>query len=143
MSQQPIAIADVVVDWAVYAIQSFATLPFGLSVSPFVSDMDAASSRLTVKVEIGEQYLEADQGFNGTMTFSFKTVERDPSKANDVWAKIEAALTAGLQTPGSNARAITLFSRLDFLTENATTTLDNTSNFRHYTRQIPIHVKLL
>jgi hypothetical protein len=138
-----LSLADVIADWTVYAIRTFATLPFNLQVSPFVSGKDAPAERLIVKVEIGEQIVAADQCFMGTMTLTFKTTKRDAAAANDIWAKVEAALVSGLQTTGSNARALTLFSRLDFITEEATTGLDNTSNFRHYTRTIPLHAKLL
>lgn len=135
--------ADTVIDWTIYAIRTFATLPFSLQIVPFVSSEDAKAERLVVKVTDGGNYLEADQGFDGTMTLMFKTTKRDAAEVNDLWAKIDAALIAGLQTDGSNTRAITIFSRLDFLTENATTELSNTTNFRHFSRTIPLHVNLL
>ncbi len=135
--------ADIVVGWAVYALRSFATLPFALQIAPFVSGQAAKAERLIVKVIEGSQYLEADRGFNDTMELKFTTTKRDEAQANDLWAKIDAAMIAGLQTPGSNGRALTLFSRLDFITEEATTGLDNSTNFRHYSRTIPLHVKLL
>jgi len=135
--------ADTVIDWTIYAVRSFATLPFSLQIVPFVSSEDAKAERLVVKVVEGEQYLEADQGFNDTMTLTFKTTKRDAAAVNDLWARIDAALIAGLQTDGSNTRALTIFSRLDFLTENATTDLSSTTNFRHFSRTIPLHVKLL
>lgn len=136
-------LGDKVTEQVLFGFRSFATLPYDLQIEPFVSDEDAKSERVVVKTEIGEQYLEADQGFNATLTVVFKTVERDAAKANDKWAKAEQALYEGLETSASNARGITIFSRLDFLTENATTTIDNSDNFRKYTRTIPMHVKLL
>ena len=135
--------ADTVAEWVIYAIRTFATLPFDLQITPFTSSEDAKAERLVVKVTEGEQYLEADQGFNDTLTLTFKTVVRDAAAVKDLWAKIDAAFTAGLQTAESNARAISLFSRLDMLTENATSSMDNTANFRHFSRTIPLHVKLL
>ena len=141
MSQ--ISLADTITGWMIYAFKTFAQLPFDLQVEPFVSGAEAQAERLIIKVEIGEQYLEADQGFNGNLTLTFKTTERDAAKANEKWTQAEAALLAGMQTEASNARAITLFSRLDFLTENATTSLDHSANFRHFVRTIPLHAKLL
>ncbi len=141
MSQQ--SRADIVIEWTIYAIRTFVTLPFSLQIVPFVSGKEAEAERLVIKVVEGENYLEADQGFNDVMTMTFKTTKRDEATVKDLWAKIDAALIAGLQTEGSNARAITIFSRLDFLTENATTELTSTTNFRHFSRTIPLHVLLL
>lgn len=135
--------AGIVVQWIIYAIRSFATLPFSLQIEPYVSSADAKAERLVVKVVEGEQYLEADQGFNDTLTLTFKTTKRDAAAVNDLWAKVDEALIAGLQTEGSNTEALTLFSRLDFLTENATTDLTHGANTRQFSRTIPLHVKLL
>lgn len=138
-----LTLGDTVTEWVIYALQTFAALPFDLQVVPFSETKEAASERLIVRTEIGEQLLEADQCFMGTLTLTFKTPNRDALAANDVWAKAEAALVAGLQTTGSNTRALELFSRLDLLTENASSQVEISTNFRRYSRVIPLHVKAL
>ena len=130
-------------NWVISAFRTFAVLPFDLQIEPFVSGAEAQSERLIIKVEIGNQYWEADEGYNGTMTITFKTVERDAAIADDKWAKAEAALFAGMQTAGSLAAMQTLFQRICFLTNDASSSLDNTDNFRRYTRTIPLQVKPL
>lgn len=141
MSQ--LTLGDKVTEQVIFGFRSFATLPFDLQIEPFVSDEATKAERVVVKTEIGEQYLEADQGFNATLMVMFKTVERNANIANDKWAKVEQALYEGLQTSAANARGILIFSRLDFITESATTEIDNSANFRKYTRTIPMHVALL
>lgn len=134
---------DTVADWVIYAIRTFATLPFSLQIVPFVSSEEAKAERLVVKVTEGPQYLEADQGFSDVLTLTFKTTKRDAAAVNDLWAKIDAALIAGLLNDTSNTSALTLFSQLILITEEATTDKSSTPNFRHFSRTIPLKVKLL
>lgn len=134
---------DTVVEWVIYAIRAFATLPFSLQIVPFVSSEEAKAERLVVKVTEGLQYLEADQGFSDVLTLTFKTTKRDAAAVNDLWAKIDAALIAGLLNDTSNTSALTLFSQLILITEEAATEKSNTPNFRHFSRTIPLKVKLL
>lgn len=136
-------LGDKVTGWAIYALQTFGTLPYGFQVEPFVSDKEADRERLVVKVEIGPQLLEADQCFSGNITFTLKTTRREADLAKDLWARVEDCLTQGLMNPDSNQQALATFSRLDFLTEDAQVDISNTPNTRKFVRTIPLHVKLL
>jgi spore coat protein CotH len=142
-----LSIPDAVVEWSTLAIRASGQLPGGLQIVPYISDKDANANRLVIKCELGEQILEADQPFNATLTFELRALLQsyDETKVKDLWAKIEAALIAGLLTPGTdiNARGVATFSTLRFFVENATTSLDRGTSVRKFTRTIPLHVATL
>lgn len=135
--------ADIVTEWVVYAIRAFGELPFDLQVEPFTSDETAQSERLIVKVDEGRQYLEADQGFDDTLTLTFKTTARDAAEVGDIWAKVDAAFIEGLLNDTSSTSARMKFSQLIMITEDATSSKEVSAGLRKFTHTIPLKVKLL
>ena len=129
---------DIVTEWVVYALQTFATVPFGFQVIPFVDDANAKNERLVVKMEVGAKMESGPEPYQCTASFSFHTVNRSAEEANDVFAKVTAGLADSLQQAAGITYANTLFTWLQIFPEEAETNLDNSGNFRIYTRTIPL-----
>ena len=136
MSQQ--ALADKVTEWAIYALRTFATLAADLQVVPFAGSDDAENERLVVKCEVGAKMNSGPKPYQCQLSFELNTVNA-ADEANDVFAKVEAAMAAALNDAASVAYATTQgFTWLQIFTEEADTSLDNSNNFRKYNRTFPL-----
>jgi len=135
MSQ--LALADTVAEWTIFALRAAATLPADLQIVPFVSSEQAQSERLIVKCETGNKRLDGGELYDLTLTFEFITTKRSAEEANDIFAKVEAAISSNL-TATARTRAGELFKEVFLFPENATTTLDHGGNVRTYTRTLPL-----
>lgn len=135
MSQ--LSLADTVTEWAIFALRAAATLPADLQIVPFVSSENAESERLIVKCEIGERLLEGGNLYQCSLSFEFRTVNRSAEEANDIFAKVEAAI-ATAPAAAAVTRAGELFKEVFIATENASTTLDHGNNVRTFIRTLPL-----
>ena len=134
-------LADKICDWAIFAVRAYATLPFDLQIAPFVGGDSAENERVIVTADVGEQMDSGPEPFQCRLAFEFRTVTRTANDANDVFAKIEAALANSLQVAAGVTYATPIFTWLQIFPENAETTLSNSGNFRIYTRTIPLRAK--
>jgi len=129
-------IGDKIEQWAIYALRTAGTLPFDLQVEQFNSTATTKPERLVTKVEVGERMLEGQKPYAATLDVSFYTVNRNAEEADDVFAKVEACLTNPVTSDYVNSN----FTWLLVMTEAAKTSLDTQTNFRVYTRSIPLQV---
>lgn len=131
-------LADKLTEWAIYALRQYATLPFDLQIVPFAGSDAAENERLVVKMDVGAKMDSGPEPYQCAASFSFHTVNRSAEEANDVFAKTQAALVDSLQNATGVTFASTLLTFLQMFPEEAETSLENSGNFRVYTRTIPL-----
>lgn len=127
-------IGNKIEQWAIEAMRTAGTLPFDLQVESFNSSIATKNERLVVKAEVGERMLEGEKPYACELEVAFHTVNRSAEEADDLFAKVEASLISPVTSTYVNAN----FTWLLVMTESAKTTLSNQSNFRVYTRAIPL-----
>lgn len=137
MSQQ--SLADKTVEWSIAALRAFATLPADFQIVPFVSDEKSESERLIVKCEVGARLESGVKPYQCLLSFKFKTARRSEAEANDIFAKVQAALQSALSNAASIAYATANgFTWLQIFTEESETTTDSSTDIREYTRTLPL-----
>jgi len=134
---------DTLIDYAVQWARSAGTLPADLQIVGYNSSEQASTERVIVKAAVGEQLMEGQTPFKATLTFEYHTANRNAEEASDVFARIENALFSPTPTAAQQTYVDATFQWLLVITEEAQNSLSNSSNFRIYSRTIPLQAKLL
>jgi hypothetical protein len=134
--------------WIIMVLRAAATLPFNLPIEPLNSSAQTQPERCYVECVFGPKQSAGeikpggragDNHNDAVLTITFKTVNRMADEANDIAAKINAAV----KSPASIAYVNTHFFDLSWIDNQAQFGIQVTSNFRVFTFTIPLIVGTL